>query len=228
MSDTWTIGELAEQAAGALRAHGQPLNGRVRDVPGERLIRWYTTIGLVDPPLTRRGRTARYGRRHLLQLVAVKRLQASGLSIADIQLALAGATDAMLERAAQPGFTGAAADGAARAAPGEPQDRRPRFWAEGAGRSDGEGAAHPDGIRREPADPDGIRPRTAPPPAPRPAAAPRAAAHHPGTPVRGMRLADGVTLVLDGPGRNPSRDDIQAVLTAAAPLLAVLDERKLA
>ncbi|MFC6374114.1 MerR family transcriptional regulator, partial [Nonomuraea thailandensis] len=102
MSDTWTIGELAEHAARALRAGApSPPNGRVRDVPGERLIRWYTTIGLVDPPLTRRGRVARYGRRHLLQLVAVKRLQAAGRSIAEIQAALAGATDRMLEAAAR-------------------------------------------------------------------------------------------------------------------------------
>ncbi|GAA4517228.1 hypothetical protein GCM10023096_34300 [Nonomuraea ferruginea] len=101
MSDTWTIGELAERAADALRAHARPLNGRVREVPGERLIRWYTTIGLVDPPLTRRGRIARYGRRHLLQLVAVKRLQAEGMSIADIQIALAGAADTTLEATAR-------------------------------------------------------------------------------------------------------------------------------
>ncbi|HLU74629.1 MAG TPA: helix-turn-helix domain-containing protein, partial [Nonomuraea sp.] len=100
MSDTWTIGELAERAADALRGHAQPVNGRVREVPGARLIRWYTTIGLVDPPLTRRGRIARYGRRHLLQLVAVKRLQAQGMSIARIQVALAGATDAALEATA--------------------------------------------------------------------------------------------------------------------------------
>ncbi|MCK2220734.1 MerR family transcriptional regulator [Actinomadura sp. ATCC 31491] len=100
MSETWTIGELAEHAARALRGGAAPLSGRVRDVPGERLIRWYTTIGLLDPPLTRRGRIARYGRRHLLQLVAVKRLQAEGHSIADIQVALAGATDRTLEETA--------------------------------------------------------------------------------------------------------------------------------
>ncbi|MGW0203828.1 helix-turn-helix domain-containing protein, partial [Nonomuraea sp. NPDC003201] len=109
----WTIGELAERAALALRASSDGAsagNGRVRDVPGERLIRWYTTIGLVDPPLTRRGRIAQYGRRHLLQLVAVKRLQAAGHSIAQIQAALAGATDRMLETAAgagTPPMTGA-------------------------------------------------------------------------------------------------------------------------
>jgi DNA-binding transcriptional MerR regulator len=108
MSDIWTIGELAERAALALRASSDVApggNGRVRDVPGERLIRWYTTIGLVDPPLTRRGRIAQYGRRHLLQLVAVKRLQAAGHSIAQIQTALAGATDRMLETAAGLGGT---------------------------------------------------------------------------------------------------------------------------
>ncbi|MEV4459468.1 MerR family transcriptional regulator, partial [Microbispora sp. NPDC049633] len=75
-------------------------NGRVREVPNERLIRWYTTIGLLDPPLGRRGRVALYGRRHLLQLVAVKRRQADGLSIAAIQAELTGATDAMLQRVA--------------------------------------------------------------------------------------------------------------------------------
>ncbi|MFC6531081.1 MerR family transcriptional regulator [Nonomuraea rubra] len=149
MSDTtWTIGELAEHAARALRAGApSPPNGRVRDVPGERLIRWYTTIGLVDPPLTRRGRVARYGRRHLLQLVAVKRLQAAGRSIAEIQAALTGATDRMLEAAAHlespppahhPDATGhvpAAADGARAAgahagAAGGGEPVRDRFWAE--------------------------------------------------------------------------------------------------
>ncbi|WP_207946169.1 MerR family transcriptional regulator, partial [Actinomadura sp. 7K534] len=101
MEGTWTISELAERAAAALAADGSTqVSGRVRDVPNERLIRWYTTIGLVDPPLGRRGRTALYGPRHLLQLVAVKRRQAAGLSIAQIQVELTGATDATLERIA--------------------------------------------------------------------------------------------------------------------------------
>ncbi|WP_113702667.1 helix-turn-helix domain-containing protein, partial [Nonomuraea lactucae] len=130
MSDTWTIGELAERAADLLRADAQRGNGRVRDVPGERLIRWYTTIGLVDPPLSRRGRVARYGRRHLLQLVAVKRLQAAGRSIADIQVALAGATDTMLEAAARPALPeDAPAPTGDAVVPSPPEASRSRFWA---------------------------------------------------------------------------------------------------
>ncbi|WP_329518616.1 MerR family transcriptional regulator [Spirillospora sp. NBC_01491] len=101
MDATWTITELTEQAVAALAADGSVrVNGRVRDLPNERLVRWYTTIGLVDPPLGRRGRTALYGRRHLLQLVAVKRRQSAGRTIAEIQLELAAATDATLQRIA--------------------------------------------------------------------------------------------------------------------------------
>ncbi|MFC6932191.1 MerR family transcriptional regulator [Actinomadura yumaensis] len=114
MDGTWTITELAERAAEALAADGSVRhNGRVRDLPNERLIRWYTTIGLVDPPLGRRGRTALYGHRHLLQLLAVKRRQSAGRTIAQIQAELAGATDATLEHiAATP--------------PARPKQRRPR------------------------------------------------------------------------------------------------------
>src|SRR6516164_8556927 len=123
MEESWTILELAELAAEALAATeptrtpagtgwsadaGSPsgparVNGRVRDVPNERLIRWYVTVGLVDPALSRRGRVARYGRRHLLQLVAVKRRQAEGRSLAEIQAELAGATDENLAAAERAG-----------------------------------------------------------------------------------------------------------------------------
>ncbi|GIH68133.1 MerR family transcriptional regulator [Sphaerimonospora thailandensis] len=129
MDEAWTIGELARRAAALLGGGGVDggvnggvdggVNGRVREVPNERLIRWYTTIGLLDPPLARRGRVAIYGRRHLLQLVAVKRRQADGLSIAAIQAELAGATDAMLQRIAD-----LPADPPVEAAPAS----RDRFW----------------------------------------------------------------------------------------------------
>ncbi|MFI6295457.1 MerR family transcriptional regulator [Nonomuraea sp. NPDC050790] len=199
MSETWTIGELAERAADALRPGLQRANGRIREVPGERLIRWYTTIGLVDPPLTRRGRIAQYGRRHLLQVVAVKRLQAAGHSIAEIQTRLTGATDATLEAAALLELPDAPrAEGA-----------RPRFW-----------TTRPATDIPVPAD----IPATADAPA-------RAKADIPapvgGGRVSGVRLAPGVALVLDGAGRTPTDDDIEAVLAAAGPLLRVLQERKL-
>jgi hypothetical protein len=94
--------ELVERVRQALAAEypGAP-NGRVRDVPDRRAIRWYTTTGLVDRPAGMRGRTALYGRRHLLQLVAVKRRQAEGHSLAAIQAELAGASDAELGIAAR-------------------------------------------------------------------------------------------------------------------------------
>ncbi|MER6577011.1 helix-turn-helix domain-containing protein [Nonomuraea sp. NPDC001023] len=220
MSDTWTIGELAEHAARALRAEAQPVNGRVRDVPGERLIRWYTTIGLVDPPLTRRGRIARYGRRHLLQLVAVKRMQAAGRSIAEIQTALAGATNATLAAAAGLADVPSTAEG--RAVPGSPPDG-PRFAGPASviattanGTPGGEAGRERFWAERP------VRPAQAG--SERPADA--EAAHAGGGPVAGVVLADGVRVVWDG-GRPPSEDDVQAVLAAAGPLLAVLVERRL-
>src|SRR4030095_943669 len=57
--------------------------------------------GLIDRPVAHRGRTALYGPRHLLQLVAVKRLQARGLPLVAIQQELAGATDTELGRVAR-------------------------------------------------------------------------------------------------------------------------------
>src|SRR5580704_14966882 len=99
-------------------------NGRVRDVPNERLVRWYVTVGLVDPPLSRRGRVAQYGRRHLLQLVAVKRLQAEGRSLAEIQAELAGATDEALAAVARVPDTKPALQPAPAILPAAPA----RFW----------------------------------------------------------------------------------------------------
>ncbi|MEU7876913.1 MerR family transcriptional regulator [Microbispora bryophytorum] len=340
MSDTWTIGELAERAADLLslerhvhgqepqddrddgpepgsvkgheprvsgpepRANGpqqqangpeqrvdgpqQRANGRVRELPNERLIRWYTTIGLLDPPLGRRGRVALYGRRHLLQLVAVKRRQAEGLSIAAIQAELTGATDAMLQRVA--GLTGLppapppesppesaaepalrplvppsprspAAPATASAAnhlPGAPdivapsapawRDTRPetgaasaipdvarpaardRFWARPASTAATADSGHfatansdttdGDGPRREtvPVNPVPVNPVAVTPvpvnPAPVNASLPDV--------VHGVRLAPGVTVLLDPAYRFPDGHEVAALRRAAAPLLTAL------
>ena len=195
----WTLDELAERVDAALAVdyHGQP-SGRVRAVPDRRAIRWYTTIGLIDRPVAYRGRAALYGPRHLLQLVAVKRLQAQGLPLVSIQQELAGATDAQLARIAR--------------LPAEAGER-PGFW------------------RRQPvafmaaafhAD------RTAPmAPGPDPATGPAAPdpAHRLAT-LQGVRLGNGATLLLEG-GRELEAGDLDAVLDAARPLLAVLADRDL-
>lgn len=117
----WTLDELSELVAGALRVvdyQGQP-SRRVREVPDRRTIRWYTTIGLLDRPAAMRGRTALYGRRHLIQLVAVKRLQAQGRSLVDVQSVLVGATDAALEDIARIPASLVMSNGSAGATAGE-------------------------------------------------------------------------------------------------------------
>src|ERR1700722_8300979 len=99
----WTIGELGDRVAEALGGPGYDgvPSGRVREVPDRRTIRYYTTLGLIDRPAEMRGRTALYGPRHLLQLVAIKRLQTRGLSLAEIQTRLVGIADAALRKLAQ-------------------------------------------------------------------------------------------------------------------------------
>ncbi len=98
----WTIQQLVEWAEVALRELGcdRPASGRVRPVPDERTIRYYTTIGLIDRPAEMRGRVAYYGPRHLLQLVAIKKLQAEGWPLVAIQHHLAGISQTELERLA--------------------------------------------------------------------------------------------------------------------------------
>jgi DNA-binding transcriptional MerR regulator len=226
----WTLDELAHRVDAALAVgyHGQP-SGRVRDVPDRRAIRWYTTIGLIDRPVAHRGRTALYGPRHLLQLVAVKRLQARGLPLVAIQQELAGATDTDLERVARlPATTGEAPAGpeilaALEAGTGEPAAAvpgRPAGAAGVAARRLAAGPARRAAFWRDP-----------------PAAALTAGAEptDPEVPVvpgpevatlRGVRLAGGATLLLE-PGRDLDAADLQAVLDAAQPLLAVLRARHL-
>ena len=59
----WTLDELVRRVTAALAGGAYPgaPNGRVRDVPDRRAVRWYATIGLVDRPAGTRGRTALYG-----------------------------------------------------------------------------------------------------------------------------------------------------------------------
>jgi DNA-binding transcriptional MerR regulator len=123
----FTLDELCAQVALALAENyeGAP-NDRIRDMPDRRTIRYYTTLGLLDRPRID-GRTAHYGRRHLLQLVAIKRLQRHGLTLNEIQQRLLAVSEKELETiarlpsAASPGHkTGGNTEGEA--------PKRREFW----------------------------------------------------------------------------------------------------
>ncbi|MGW0070474.1 MerR family transcriptional regulator [Streptosporangium sandarakinum] len=239
----WTIGELAEQATALLGPTAQ-LSGRVRDVPNERLIRWYATIGLLDPPLTRRGRVALYGRRHLLQLVAVKRRQAEGRTIAEIQAELAGATDRTLEAIADiPEPPAGSPAGPSAGPPAAPRAARPRFWAtppaatgavpappppSGAPPNTSPSSAAPPGAPPSiPRSPTG-RPPAVPAPPPRPAApgaaarplrrAPRPAGSRPAPhPEAGPPTSSPAAVGPQSPGTKPQPPDTPATARPQAP-----------
>ena len=201
---SWTLDELVRRVAACLADPAYPgaPNGRVRDLPDRRAVRWYTTTGLVDRPAMQ-GRTALYGPRHLLQLVAVKRRQAEGRTLAEVQAELAGATDDALRRVA------AIPDDVIAAEPPRPEEaplparpgRRNRFWA------DPPAAATPvtSGNGSDKGD-DTVTNLTA------------------------VSLPGGALLLLparpDRSGR-PDEDDIDAIHAAARPLLEVLAERGL-
>src|SRR4051794_23482134 len=132
MPAEWTLDELVARVSDALGAADYPgaPNGRVREVPDRRAIRWYTTIGLLDRPAGTRGRTALYGSRHLAQLVAIKRRQAQGRSLAEIQAELVGVDDASLMHIAGLEWAKASARTAPRGADAEaPAPARAAFWA---------------------------------------------------------------------------------------------------
>jgi DNA-binding transcriptional MerR regulator len=221
--------ELIERVHRALAGEypGAP-NGRVRDLPDRRAIRWYTTTGLVDRPAGLRGRVALYGPRHLLQIVALKRRQAEGRSLAEIQAELGGAPDQVLADVAR-------VPDAVLVLDGPPPDRyetavRDRFWA---ARPAAAAADQPE------AAPEADRCEAAADQAEAPAAADRHEAAPAATgpvadagvdvaggavPVGGVALPGGAILMLPGV---PTATDLPAIAAAAAPLLDLLAQRGL-
>jgi DNA-binding transcriptional MerR regulator len=229
-----TLDELTELVGTALSVAvdypGAP-TGRVRDVPDQRAIRWYVTRGLVDRPVATRGRMVLYGRRHLLQLVAIKRRQADGASLAKIQAELTGATDETLAavarlaprayaepaRPTQPAPGAETSRGASRPEPdghATPLPRRTRFWADRP-RPSMATATCPTGLSER----DTGTGTTAPPPEPSPDGN-HARVHTGNDGLHAVRLAPGVTLLIeDGAGQVTDPAAIQA---AARPLLDLL------
>jgi hypothetical protein len=118
-----TLSELVADIATAMADWPDIGNGQIRSVPDERTLRSYATLGLLDRPLSWRGRTALYGTRHRWQVLAIKRLQSAQWPLTAIQAHLLGVDDARLrEVVANPGVppdvTPAAAD--ATSAPASP------------------------------------------------------------------------------------------------------------
>ena len=93
------LDELAARANAVLAQAGlEVADGRAATHIDARTVRFYQTIGVLPKP-EYEGRRALYLLTHLLRLVAAKRLQAEGHSLAQIQAALPARTDAQLLRA---------------------------------------------------------------------------------------------------------------------------------
>ncbi|MHB1559516.1 MAG: MerR family transcriptional regulator [Isosphaeraceae bacterium] len=191
----------ARVAEALARGYYGAASGRVRDVPDRRTIRYYTTLGLVDRPAEMRGRTALYGRRHLLQLVAIKKLQASGRTLVEVQERLAGRTDAELANIGETvpeGMAGSAAS-ASTSESTSPHLAR-AFWKEA---------------------PEAEQTEVEPPSSEADAARTGLAGLWIGLPLR-----EGVTLLL-APTRTIEARDVAAIEAAAGPLLRVLTRHQL-
>lgn len=115
MDDGWTLSALVAEAAAVLRGYAAAVNGQIKAIPDERAVRYYASLGLLDRPAAMRGRTALYGRRHLAQLVAIKRLQAVGKSLHELVAILPTLDDTALARASGIEVPRAASPVAARA-----------------------------------------------------------------------------------------------------------------
>ncbi len=193
----WLLNQLIEEAARVLALDKRgSVSGRVRELPDIRTVRYYTTLGLIDKPEGRFWKNALYCRRHLLQLVAIKRLQVQGLTLEEIQQELVGKPNSVLERFAQlPADIGDSPSPMVKRLSkqevrAEQEQRRGAFWSEAP-------AEAPEG-----------QPPSAPPV------------------LRGIPLREDVTLLLTSL-RELGPDDLEAIQAAAAPLLKLLEKRRL-
>jgi DNA-binding transcriptional MerR regulator len=205
VDEQWTLPDLVNEVTARIAALPAPKNGQVRAVPDDRTIRYYGTLGLLDRPLAMRGRTALYGRKHLAQVVAIKRLQLADRSLAEIQAMWATLDDATLSR-----MSGVALP--IGAPPAKARTARSEFW------------------KREPVEAPAAEPApiaTAPH-----IAVPLPHALMPAAPMpmeMRVELAPGVvlSLVILDDTFTISPADIRAIRAAAAPLITELADRGL-
>ena len=214
-------------------------SGRVREVPDARVIRYYGTLGLVDRPLLE-GRTALYGPRHLEQIVAIKRLQADGHPLSEVQRRLHGVTDRELARIARlpaealqpepwrgwgsggnaPGNSEVVSAPAPEEKPeAEPAMRGQAFWTERPAEVHLERTPH-DGEKKE------AKAADVSAPAPHQEKQPVYGTHASDAGPIAVRLAGDVLLVVDAM-RPLTEADLEAIRRAAAPLLETLSRNAL-
>jgi DNA-binding transcriptional MerR regulator len=90
--------ELAKAVETLLRALGaKQERGTVSEIPDERTIRFYQSEGLIDPPISKAGSASVFTFKHLLQLVAIKLLQAQDVPIKKLRFVIAGKSEPELE-----------------------------------------------------------------------------------------------------------------------------------
>ena len=88
---THTVEQLAEAVNEWCGQHGvAPASGQTGERMTERNVRYYRALGLVDAPVA--GGGIGYGEKHLLQLIAIRLLQAQGLPLNRIRDLLLGRT----------------------------------------------------------------------------------------------------------------------------------------
>jgi DNA-binding transcriptional MerR regulator len=86
MQASFSLEELSERINSWCEEHEViPASGQAGEIVSERNIRYYRTLGLIDAP-----EGGGYGEKHLLQLTAVRLLQAQGLPLRRIRELLYG------------------------------------------------------------------------------------------------------------------------------------------
>jgi len=94
----YTLADLVTEAARILPHIAQEQRRyRVTVYPDERTIRYYINEGLVDRPSLSKEKPSRFTYRHLLQILAIKHLQAQYLPLNKIKGMLAGLNEEQME-----------------------------------------------------------------------------------------------------------------------------------
>jgi len=89
---TWTLPQLCSVAAAELDRRGAHQLGALQPLQDSmRNVRYYVYLGLMDRPLGYTDEAPRFGKRHLIQLLAIRALQSQGASLATIQQQMRGA-----------------------------------------------------------------------------------------------------------------------------------------